>query len=259
MLLTGRKRTPAFERPRHFEARFPPDRVAYAVGDIHGCDQSLVTLLDQIREDYISIAVFYDRLPTLVFLGDYIDKGPDSKAVLDRLIRPIDGFERIVFLKGNHEASIIEFIDGVSDGAMWLQHGGLDTLASYGIRPPLLGDTADVERARLALREEFPRDHSEFLRALKLGYQLGNYLFVHAGIDPAKSVADQDRRDMLWIRDEFLSDPGPFEVRVVHGHTPVEIPEVLPHRINLDTGGFVSGVLSCARITSDDVTILQSV
>lgn len=259
MLRTGQKRAPAFKRPAHFEAKFPPDRAAYAIGDIHGCDQALALLLDRISRDYDGLREQYARLPTLVFLGDYIDKGPDSRAVLDRLIAPIDGFERIVFLKGNHEASIIEFIDGESDGAMWLRHGGLDTLGSYGIRTPFLGDSADIERARIELREELPESHGHFLRSLKLGYQLGNYLFVHAGIDPSRSVAGQERRDMLWIREEFLSDPGPFEVRVVHGHTPVEAPEVLPHRINLDTGGFVSGVLSCARITSDGVEILQSV
>lgn len=240
-------------------AAFPPDRVAYAIGDIHGCDNSLSQLIDRITDDAAAIAHNYDELPTLVFLGDYIDKGAESRAVLDRLVRPLNGFEKVIFLKGNHEEAIVEFLDGRSDGRLWLEHGGLDTLASYDIEPPLIGDRAEVERARLELREALPAAHERFLRTLKLGYRLGSYLFVHAGIDPEKPLSEQTRRDYLWIREPFLQHGGPFEARVVHGHSPVEDVEVLPHRINLDTGGFVSGVLSCVRITDQGPKVIQTV
>ena len=188
-----------------------------------------------------------DTERSLIFLGDYIDRGASSRGVVERLLRdPLPGFATVRLL-GNHEEALLDFLDGRSDGLDWLSYGGLETLMSYGV--PLRGypDTKQrVAELRGALAEAVPRAHVAFYRSCILHHTVGDYLFVHAGVRPGISLEKQNPTDMLWIRDEFLrARPALPGKVVVHGHTICDLPQDLGHRVNVDTGAFVSGRLTC--------------
>lgn len=189
-----------------------------------------------------------DTRRSLIFLGDYIDRGASSRGVVDRLLRdPLPGFATVRLL-GNHEEALLDFLDERSDGLDWLSYGGLETLMSYGV--PLRGFPDTAQRAaelRGALAEAVPQTHLDFYRACILHHAVGSYVFVHAGVRPGVTLEKQNQADLLWIRDEFLrarSAALPGKV-VVHGHTICDLPQDLGHRINVDTGAFVSGRLTC--------------
>jgi serine/threonine protein phosphatase 1 len=183
-----------------------------------------------------------------VQLGDLVDRGPDSRSVVAHLAGPAGGgLERRV-LKGNHEELLLGFLRGEVSLAAWRGFGGTETLRSYGVEPRgLLHGWAGEREARAALWATLPPPHLAFLERLETTLVVGDYLFVHAGLRPGVPLARQDPRDLLWIREKFL-DHGEhgFDKVVVHGHTPVEAPERLPGRINLDTGAYATGRLACA-------------
>ena len=205
----------------------------FAIGDLHGCVDELQRLLDEIRP------ASGDRL---VFLGDYIDRGPDPKGVIDVLIELRDHSPaRCIFLKGNHEDMFLAFLgEGGHHGDAFLMNGGRGTLASYGARP----GTADVA-ARL------PPAHLDFLRSLRLSYLEEPFLFVHAGISPLVSFDAQTEESLLWIRQEFIRNRHVLPYTVVFGHTPQrEILWHVPWKIGLDTGAVYGNKLSCLELTS---------
>lgn len=226
-------------RPAH-------EPVRYAVGDIHGRADLLEPLLALIEAD---IAQTGAHEPVVVFLGDYVDRGPNSREVIDLLLSGRPQGAECIFLKGNHEAAMMDFVLGRPGARAWLSHGGLDTLVSYGVEPPFLGaDDEQVQAARRALLEAIPLAHHRFLGGLRDFFCAGPYLFAHAGMDPAKPLVDQTERDLLWTREPFLSDRKPLPYRVVHGHTPVPEPHVDARRIGVDTGAYATGVLTAARL-----------
>jgi serine/threonine protein phosphatase 1 len=235
--------------------RVPQGRRVYAVGDIHGRDDLLDRLLRLIRVDAASAGGLEC---VAVFLGDYVDRGPMSFEVIDRLINtPLPGF-RHVFLKGNHEAMMLGFLTGVVDD-LWIDNGGGETLRSYGIDDlSLFIDVRGLETARRALDAAMPPSHRRFLDGLGLSHVEGDYAFVHAGIRPGLALAEQRERDLLWIRGPFLSACGSFGLRIVHGHTIAPEPEVHSNRIGIDTGAFYSGRLTCVVLEGDEVRFLST-
>jgi serine/threonine protein phosphatase 1 len=201
--------------------------LTYAVGDIHGC-------LDKLRGLLLHCEMHADGRPlAFVFVGDYIDRGPQSSAVIDCLIDlKAQHGGRVVTLMGNHEAMALAAIDGRSPTQLWFAQGGLATLESYGVAEP----------------RELPRAHADWLRALPLSYDDGRRFFVHAGVNPGASLAAQDDFDLLWIREPFLSHRGDYGRLIVHGHTPLVggAPDLRGNRLNLDTGAVYGGPLTAA-------------
>lgn len=204
----------------------------FAIGDIHGCPDELEVLLSVIAPT---------SGDTVVFLGDYVDRGPASRSLVDRLLRlPAEDFAS-VFLRGNHEDMLLAYL-GVSGrhGDVYLENGGGATLASYGIPPGT---------PRAAVRRLFPDAHIDFFRACVLQHVAPPFLFVHAGIRPGIALAQQEEEDLLWIREEFFAQPHALPYTVVFGHTPTREARVeLPYRIGLDTGLVYGNKLSCLDV-----------
>jgi len=223
---------------------------AYAVGDIHGH----LTLLDEIQAQIdADIAGAPARTVVEIYLGDYIDRGPDSAGVIARLLegRP----HRTVFLRGNHEDYPQRVMGGQDVVKAWMRVGGDTTLASYGLDPRLARRPGDL---RTALLDAVPEAHRGFLKRLSLAYRLGDVLFVHAGVRPGVPLDAQSRVDLLTIRGDFIADDPPMPVRVVHGHTPHRTPQMTPYRIGIDTGAFATGCLTCAVLEDADVRFLST-
>jgi serine/threonine protein phosphatase 1 len=212
----------------------------YAIGDIHGCLDLLDRAVAAIHHDVEK----HGPGAITVTLGDYIDRGPDSRGVLDRLAaNPFP--TSYVALKGNHESMFEDFLADPSLGRYWASQGGEETLLSYGIAERKL--MRDYERAA----ELLPEAHARFLRSLKLSFSHGNYFLCHAGVRPGIPLESQSDQDLLWIRDEFLDSTLDFGKIIVHGHTPVAKPELRPNRINIDTGAFATGRLTCVALDED--------
>lgn len=227
----------------------------YAVGDIHGRADLLAPLLSQIE---IDIALHPISRPVVVFLGDYIDRGPSSRTVLELLTNKDLPFETI-FLKGNHEAFLLKFLESSEVLDDWRQCGGLETLISFGIKPPI--NPAPHERAQLSrsLSNALTATHRHFFEMLRPTFVCGDFIFVHAGLRPLIPIERQDEDDLLWIRDDFLLWDKEFEKIVVHGHTPVREPDIRSNRINIDTGAFATGRLTCLTIEGAEIATLIDV
>lgn len=232
--------------------RLPQGIRIYAVGDIHGRADLLNALLERIDNHLAGSPVEH---PTHVFLGDYIDRGPASCEVIGRLIERQRTHE-IVCLKGNHEAFMLEFLadPGVLDD--WRHSGGLPTLMSYGLVPPGRAEADGRRKLVAALKQALPETHRDFLAGLRTNFVCGDYFFVHAGVRPNVRLADQKEEDLLWIRDEFLTSRNDFGKIVVHGHTPVQEPDIRKNRINIDTGAFASGKLTCLVLEGEHLSFL---
>jgi serine/threonine protein phosphatase 1 len=224
----------------------------YAVGDIHGRADLLKLQLLQIEADEQRYAC---ERSVVVFLGDYIDRGPDSKGALDLLLE-CGKTRETVFLRGNHETFIRRFLDDPRSLDEWRCCGGLETLVSYGLRPSLSRGHGDHERLSQELLDALPQQHLAFLGSLLLSFTCGDFFFVHAGIRPGIALCKQSEEDLLWIRDDFLNHARPFEKFVVHGHTPVNVPDIRSNRVNIDTGAFATGRLSCIMIEAENIVPL---
>lgn len=225
----------------HRSARLPDGVRIYAIGDIHGRADLLETLLSKI-DAHCTLHPSANSIT--VFLGDFIDRGPASREVLDLLL----GRKRTketVFLKGNHETFVPRFLRDPAILDEWRLCGGLETLVSYGLKPSINPDASEQIQLAEELAKSIPREHLEFLESLDLLFGCGDFLFVHAGIRPGVPIRKQKEEDLLWIREEFLTYDQPFERFVVHGHTPVSVPDLRPNRINIDTGAFATGRLTC--------------
>jgi Calcineurin-like phosphoesterase len=213
----------------------------YVIGDIHGRSDLLDSMIEQIEVDLKQSPV---AAGLTVTLGDYVDRGPDSRGVLDRLASNPFPTEYIA-LKGNHEALFEAFLRDPTIASEWRRLGGLETLHSYGVSVAAVMIGKGFGQASKALRQAVPEEHFWFLGSLKLSLSVGDYFLCHAGVRPGIPLEHQRAEDLLWIRDEFLSSKMSFEKVVVHGHTPIASPEVLPTRINIDTGAFATGRLTC--------------
>lgn len=223
--------------------RIPEGQRIYAIGDIHGRADLLEELHDKIRDE---LAVAPEGLESIVvYLGDYIDRGTESREVIDLLLdEPLSGATS-VHLKGNHEEAMLKFLEHPEIGPQWFGFGGESTVMSYGVRlsqsPGHFGYYEEISRD---LASRVPTRHKDFLAGLELQYASGGYLFVHAGIRPGCPLDEQDPDDLLWIRSEFLNSREDHGVMVVHGHTPTARPDVRRNRIGIDTGAFASGTLT---------------
>jgi serine/threonine protein phosphatase 1 len=236
----------------------PAGQAVYAIGDVHGRLDLLEDLLALIREDAGRHPAEAAR--TLIFLGDYVDRGPESRGVVDAVMAdPLPGFGTVRLL-GNHEEAMLSFLDGESDGLDWLSFGGLETLLSYGVPLRSLPNSGEAVKAlQAALIEAVPPHHVAFFRGCRLHYSVGDYVFVHAGVRPGISLEKQTQTDLLWIRDDFLRVRAPLPGRVVvHGHTICDLPQNREHRINIDTGAFVSGRLTCLVLRGNQRRFLST-
>ena len=235
--------------------RVPEGSRVYAVGDIHGRLDLLREINQLIHEDAYACQAPRN---VVVYLGDYVDRGPASREVIGHLLEsPLPGFE-IHHLIGNHEDSMLRFlVDGRIAGP-WLDFGGAPTLHSYGVRPPDPRSAQDVARAQGELRAKLPVDHLSFLQSLEVCHSEGDYFFVHAGVKPGVALHAQTPEDMLWIRNAFLDSVADFGKIVVHGHTIVDRPDVRRNRIGIDTGAFASGRLTCLVLQGEDWSFLQT-
>ncbi len=208
--------------------------LVYAIGDIHGSLRKLRRLMTRCEQHAAG------RPAIFIFLGDYIDRGPQSADVIRYVIalQSLLG-DRLVALKGNHEALALDVIDGALPADLWLRQGGAETLRSYR-----------VESAR-----ELPRQHVVWLRSLRPSYDDGRRFFVHAGVDPHEPLDAQRDHDLLWIREPFLSDERDYGRLIVHGHTPLATgaPDLRTNRLNLDTGAVFGGPLTAAVFSGEDI------
>ncbi len=250
-------------KPKLAQHFAPEGTIIYAVGDVHGRDDLLKQLIEKIGEDIRETAE--DRKAIFVFLGDYVDRGMGSKSVIDLLIKwekeTTKAKSKVEFhlLRGNHEEALLQFLDDPLFGQKWVTYGGAETLMSYGVQPPRLHIDEDAWiKASAQLGSAMSQDHLDFLRGLAASLVLGDYVFVHAGLKPGKKLEQQQEQDMLWIRNEFIEDNRKFEKMVVHGHTPEREPFIDHRRIGLDTGAYITGVLTAARLFDDQVSFLQT-
>jgi serine/threonine protein phosphatase 1 len=229
-------------------AGLPPGRRVYAIGDVHGCADRLFALHDAIAEDLARRPV---DAPLLLHIGDYIDRGPDSAAVIARLAAgpPLAGVATVNLL-GNHEQTMIDALSGDrAAGTDWLYQGGRTALQSWGVDP---------DSARETWAAGVPAAHLAFVRGLRLSHQEGGYLFVHAGIRPGVPLDAQSREDLLRIRQPFLFTDADFGAVIVHGHTPVKAPVVRHNRIAIDTGAVFDGALTCAVLEGSRIGFLTA-
>ncbi len=257
-LMFARPRDSASARiktPRHREIGYPPGpegMLLYAIGDIHGRSDCLRRAHDLIDRDSAKRGGRDRALE--IYVGDYIDRGPDSKGVLDLLIARSTAAS-VVALRGNHEIVMESFLRGQTPFDDWRRLGGLETILSYGVDARRLLKKGGVQPRDLA--EKFPESHLRFISSLRSVYVVGRYCFAHAGLRPGVTFERQSTEDIAWIRDEFLTFAGNFGFIVIHGHTPVASVDFLSNRINIDTGAYISNRLSILRIDAAGVTALE--
>ncbi len=234
-------------------AKTPPDCRIYAIGDIHGCIKELESLFALIRSDLLARPAAAHRIITV---GDYCDRGPDSRRVVDFLLRMRKEHD-LVCLRGNHDQRLLEFLDSPEEvGDFFLTYGGIETMRSYGVEAERYADLRQLSRD---FRRALPRNHVAFFNSLKLMQVENEYLFVHAGIRPDVPLEKQSAHDMMWIRNAFLDHRRAHEKLVVHGHTITDAVDFQPNRINIDTGAFMSERLSCVVLEGTRYDLIDSV
>lgn len=235
-------------------ASLPENRRFYAIGDIHGCADLLAELYRQIDR----IEAERNGSPAVeVILGDFVDRGPDSRQVIDMLLERSQ-HRVVVTLRGNHEHLMLDALVNPERLRLWLRLGGLETLRSYGVSPasPLDSDNL-IETIRRA-NQAIPAKHLEFLEGLPAILHIGNVAFVHAGIRPGIATNEQAFRDLIEIREPFLAHQEMFDSYVIHGHTPTARVDWRHNRLNLDTGAYATGRLSGALIERDRIEIIEA-
>ena len=241
-------------RVRGRRPSLPAELRIYAIGDIHGRLDLLNELLARISSD---IALRPTARPLYVFLGDYIDRGSASRETIDRLIEHGNTHES-VFLKGNHELIAIKCLSDRGLFDQWLRFGGLETLVSYGVPAETLANGKQIAELQSAFHGALPQAHFRFFRDLKNSFECGDFFFAHAGVKPNVELSRQKENDLLWIRGEFLTSTDDFGKIIVHGHTPTHEIEVASNRINIDTGAFATGRLSCLVLEGEELSVIDT-
>jgi serine/threonine protein phosphatase 1 len=202
----------------------------FAIGDIHGCLGKLQALIMNIGID--------PQKDTIIFIGDYIDRGNSSREVVDYVIRLKKEYKKVVCLLGNHEYMLIRYLEGV-DEDLYLENGGIATLHSYGIS---LSDEPEERKTKI------PPGHRKFFESLSPHYETKDYIFVHAGLKPGLPLDEQTTHDLLWARHEFIDAEYDFGKIVIFGHTPLSYPLIMPNKIGIDTGAIYGGKLTCVEL-----------
>jgi serine/threonine protein phosphatase 1 len=241
--------------PLNIKKRKPrvPDKMrVYAIGDVHGRADLLVQLLRRIDADLKANPI---AQPIQVFLGDYIDRGPDSREVLALLVARRRN-HTMLYLKGNHETYIAQVLSDPSVLSEWNRIGGIYTLLSYGVTPSMSDDPKARKDVAEAFGRALPNSHRQFMQGLALSFTCGDFFFAHAGVRPGIPLRRQRQQDLLWIRDDFLSYEEDFGKVVVHGHTPTNLPDIRANRINIDTGAYATGQLTCLVLEGDQITFI---
>jgi serine/threonine protein phosphatase 1 len=210
------------------------DADIYVVGDIHGCLDDLERLMDEVQPDL--------HRHKLIFVGDYIDRGPKSKAVVDYILRLQKLYppENIICLKGNHEAMFLDFLEGKEIG-LFLFNGGLGTIQDYW------GEGWEKQGELL-----LPPEHENFYRGLLNYYEIPGYILVHGGLLPGIPLAEQQEEDLLWIRGEFIASAADFGAKVIFGHTPFRRPLMMSNKIGIDTGCVYGNFLTCLKLPREE-------
>jgi serine/threonine protein phosphatase 1 len=235
--------------------RVPDGTLVYCVGDIHGRDDLLRDMAERVGADIKTRS--FDQAVT-VFLGDYIDRGPGSKRVLERLASG-EWPTSIIALTGNHEDFLKDFLDDAGILDFWRSQGGLATLHSYEVDVGQAMAGRDFEKVQAVFTARLPKHHRDFLEALKISASIGDYFFCHAGVRPGVALDRQTRDDLLNIREPFLSSETEHGKLVVHGHTPAVAPEIRPNRIGIDTAAYATGRLTCLVLEKDQQCFLPGV
>lgn len=229
--------------------RIPDGLCLYAIGDIHGCKSKLLRLMDMLAAD---AETHPNEEKRLVFMGDYIDRGPDSRGVVDYLINEVPAGFTPVFLRGNHEDVALRVLGGeASLIPSWMQYGAASFLGSYGVNPfrPKILETPEILQAELA--DRMSPNHWQFLQNTVPSHNCGDYFFAHAGVKPGVPLDRQDVEDLLWIRHAFLASSADFGKIVIHGHSIEITPSVRPNRIGIDTGAYATGKLTAVKLWRD--------
>jgi serine/threonine protein phosphatase 1 len=231
------------------------DQILYVIGDVHGCLRQLQEMERRIGELAARTA---DREHVIVLVGDLIDRGPQSADVIDYAMTPPGGNLKRFVLLGNHEEAMLDAKESAVAAGDWLGFGGFETLKSYGADDvPRLQTRADFRQLQRMMEFLVPPDHWEWLRGLPKSLRWRNYFVVHAGVRPGLDINEQALRDLIWIREPFLSSIEDFGAVVVHGHTPGQQPMRYPNRIAVDTGCYASGTLSAVMLDRDIVRFLS--
>jgi serine/threonine protein phosphatase 1 len=243
---------PLWRRIKKRAPKTPEGVRIYVVGDVHGRADLLAQVLASIDAD---VAVYPAARVIHVFLGDYIDRGRQSCQVLDILISRTR-YHHMVCLKGNHETYVPDFLRDPAMLDQWRHFGGLETLVSYGVTPSMNADEKEQRALAEAFRQALPDSHRCFLSNLKTSFACGDYFFAHAGVRPGVPLSRQHEYDLLWIRDDFLLHEEGFGKIVIHGHTPVKEPDIRPNRINIDTGAYATGRLTCLVLEGEEMAFI---
>jgi serine/threonine protein phosphatase 1 len=237
----------------HFlDAKAPEGLRLYAIGDVHGCRDLLVDMHARIDSQ-----LEHDRPQDwrIVHVGDYCDRGPDTKGVLDFLVARMAADPRVICLRGNHDEGFLSFLKAQSGAGIFINNGGETTAASYGVKADF--SQGVIERTRNELVDAMPKAHADFLAALPYSATFGDFFFCHAGIRPGVPLDRQDPEDLTWIREKFLNYPLLHPKVIVHGHTPADRVEIMGNRVNVDTRAFASGTLSTLRVDGDRKSVLE--
>lgn len=235
----------------HFlDAKGPEGIRLFAIGDVHGRLDLLEAMLERIESETSESDDW-----RVILLGDYVDRGPDSKGVLERL-SGLHKDPKYVLLGGNHDFGFLDFLRQPRAMSLFAHYGGFETTASYGVTPELTDDFA-ARRTRDALLEAIPSSHIDLLHNLERSVSFGDFFFCHAGIRPEVPLDKQDPEDLIWIREEFLNWPELHPKVIVHGHTPQPEAEVLANRVNVDTKAYWSGELTALSISGDKKQLLS--
>lgn len=234
----------------------PEGEIVYAIGDVHGCYNSMLNLLDKIEHDRRSRP---EPKSTIVFLGDLIDRGPASKEVLDFLINYKPSWSEVAFISGNHEEVMLDVLRGdVSAMRSWFSFGGKECARSYGVDN--FGQLhINPDHIMMSLQRNVPEAHLTFLDSFSDAFTFGDYFLVHAGIKPRVAIKDQSSHDLRWIRATFLDYKKPHPVKVVHGHSVVaDGPENHSNRIAIDTGAHKGRPLTAVCLCAGNEAFIQS-
>ncbi len=239
-------------RVRRSKPRVADGMRIYAVGDVHGRADLLEPLLERIDVD---LAAHPIEQSIQVFLGDYIDRGAYSREVVDQLIKRRRQHS-MVYLTGNHENYAAEFLNNPTVWPDWKAIGGVNTLLSYDITPSSRSDPREPQELSIALGEALPDDHRRFFQSLALSFTCGDFFFAHAGVRPGIPLELHRQADLLWIREDFLLHEENYDKVVVHGHSPAKEPDIRPNRINIDTGAYATGRLTCLVLEGDQMRFI---
>ena len=239
---------------RYEDAAAPEGMRLYAIGDVHGRADLLAIMHGQIAQEIARDGVANWRI---VHLGDYVDRGPQSRQVLELLVAACGRDARNIALMGNHDEGFLDFLADPMNARLFIDYGGFDTAASYGV--VLRTESPDaLYKSHAELMAAMPQAHLIFVRDLKRSVAFGDFYFCHAGVRPGVPLGDQNPHDLIWIRREFLNHDGLFEKVVVHGHTPHDAPQVLANRVNVDTMAFSSGRLTALVVDGREKRFLAA-